>query len=173
MPCCGWCGNAGVIREAERAAAAATGMVGRRGFEPPASCSRSRRSTRLSYPPTGLGSAEIMSFGGVLQRQYGAGGREPSRNERNGGDWFTSNPRQTNTAASPGAADCHGAARPGSGSHSLSNGLGGGICGMRSRQVLSCLSRLRGSNRPRFRQCGGSSSWSKAPSLGRRRARRR
>ena len=33
--------------------AAGTYVVGARGFEPPASCSRSKRSARLSYAPTG------------------------------------------------------------------------------------------------------------------------
>jgi hypothetical protein len=33
-------------------------MVGARGFEPPASCSRSKRSTKLSYAPS-CGAREI------------------------------------------------------------------------------------------------------------------
>ena len=35
-------------------------MVGMRGFEPRASCSRSKRSTRLSYIPTRSGADDVL-----------------------------------------------------------------------------------------------------------------
>ncbi len=42
-------------------------MVGARGFEPPASCSRSKRATRLRYAPTHQTGAAIAVLSGLVK----------------------------------------------------------------------------------------------------------